>query len=610
MLGDDRAVPRLAALPHLRRLHVEPHRRPGLDVVPSQGRDVGTRVAASDALRIPPAVVRGVDVDGGARLPQRERPLVGEAAVRPVRHPTVEPDDHVAVREVAQGPPALRERHVHPRLWLRVRPRHRARPAECPRCRRDRTRWPGVRLRLRRTAPVASSRSTAAVATTSTTNPRPRSLRAAARGPARRVGIGSFGDTRTGRPDSPVDQRRAVRIHRAHQGRPMERRLRPGGLLPCPRRRYRYRDCVGIQWVLVRIGLMLVAAVGLLWPIALNAFDSAGGAPATDPVTITDYDATFDVAQDGTLTAVEDITAEFPAGRHGIFRYWDLADQADPGVRYLPEITSITQDGAEATYDTSWESGRRFLVAKIGDPDITLSPGSHRYRISYSIDGSISPATAGASQVFASDDGSSDAAARVGVPLGRGRPWLGDAHGPGAGHRHPPVRQRPGPVLGGSGLRSAAVHDRRRRHHHAGPLRPGPPGARGHDGAGGHGHSAAPTAPTCPGPSSGTRSSVAPCQQCCSSRWPPRWRFLAGLVWARTAREDSPGLPRAVHPAGRTGARPDRLHAHREERPGAARRRADAPCRPRPRAAGPRRRGRLDRDQHRARRPPGSPSTR
>ena len=167
---------------------------------------------------------------------------------------------------------------------------------------------------------------------------------------------------------------------------------------------------MGLRWWIARLVLVALAAVGLLWPL-LAGLESSPSA-ADDPVTITDYRATFDVAADGTLTAVEDITAEFPSGRHGIFRYWDLADSADTSVRYLPDITSITQDGQPATFETSWQSGRRFLVAKIGHADRYLDPGPHRYRISYTIDGAISPVTAGALEDFASSAGAEDRSAR------------------------------------------------------------------------------------------------------------------------------------------------------------------------------------------------------
>ena len=45
---------------------------------------------------------------------------------------------------------------------------------------------------------------------------------------------------------------------------------------------------------------------GLLWPLVTSS--ASGSAPADDPVVISNYDADFTVADDGTLNAVETIT--------------------------------------------------------------------------------------------------------------------------------------------------------------------------------------------------------------------------------------------------------------------------------------------------------------
>ncbi|MGV0803517.1 DUF2207 domain-containing protein, partial [Mycolicibacterium elephantis] len=65
----------------------------------------------------------------------------------------------------------------------------------------------------------------------------------------------------------------------------------------------------------------------------------------SDPVVISEYRANFAVTADGRLDAAETITAEFPSGRHGLFRYWDVANPNVAGVRQRPQITSILLDG-------------------------------------------------------------------------------------------------------------------------------------------------------------------------------------------------------------------------------------------------------------------------
>ena len=123
-----------------------------------------------------------------------------------------------------------------------------------------------------------------------------------------------------------------------------------------------------------RILLILLTAIGLLWPLAGSLFSTTAGA-ADDPVVITELRSAFTVAADGHMAVTEQITADFPGDRHGIFRYWDVSDPSDPSARHIPTIREITVDGAPAQFETYWEDGRRFLVAKIGDPDVYLDPG-------------------------------------------------------------------------------------------------------------------------------------------------------------------------------------------------------------------------------------------
>jgi uncharacterized membrane protein YgcG len=153
-----------------------------------------------------------------------------------------------------------------------------------------------------------------------------------------------------------------------------------------------------------RIVLILLTAIGLLWPLLGSLFTSAGGA-ADDPVVITEMRSAFTVAADGHMAVNERITADFPGGRRGIFRYWDVSDPSDPSARHVPTIREITVDGAPAQYETFWEDGDRVLVAKIGDPDVYLTSGEHTYTIVYAIDGVISAPAAGAAFRSASSEG-------------------------------------------------------------------------------------------------------------------------------------------------------------------------------------------------------------
>ena len=143
---------------------------------------------------------------------------------------------------------------------------------------------------------------------------------------------------------------------------------------------------------------LLLVGFGLFWPVIFPGGTGSGAAPY-DPVVITDYDVDIAVDTAGDMTAVETITTEFPGGRHGIFRYWDVANQNDPRVRQKPMVNSVLLDGERVPYQMLWEDGQRFRVAKIGDPDRTLSAGTHVFEIRYTIPGVLDPGDTGADRV-------------------------------------------------------------------------------------------------------------------------------------------------------------------------------------------------------------------
>ncbi|QKT05802.1 DUF2207 domain-containing protein [Gordonia sp. X0973] len=130
---------------------------------------------------------------------------------------------------------------------------------------------------------------------------------------------------------------------------------------------------------------VLLTVIGLVLPLSLGAGQTGGG--SVDPVTVSEYKADYSVDAGGKLTATETLTTEFPYGRHGIFRYFDLADSSDPNVRYTPKNIKVTLDGHREPFTTLWEHGRRFFVAKIGSANQFVDSGTHVYTISYTIDG-------------------------------------------------------------------------------------------------------------------------------------------------------------------------------------------------------------------------------
>lgn len=145
-----------------------------------------------------------------------------------------------------------------------------------------------------------------------------------------------------------------------------------------------------LRIVLTTIGRLIVAGITAAVVLGPALVDAPASKSTHDPVTITRFSATFDVNADGSVHATEEIRANFPMRRHGIFRYWDLADAKDPKVRFTPKDITVERDGSAERFDLLWKQGRRYRVAKIGDPDRTLSKGDHVYRISYQIPGALS----------------------------------------------------------------------------------------------------------------------------------------------------------------------------------------------------------------------------
>lgn len=145
--------------------------------------------------------------------------------------------------------------------------------------------------------------------------------------------------------------------------------------------------------VTVVVGL-LVAVGAMFIPVIAGAGDDSGS-PTTETARITDYTADFRVGADGRLRATETLDVDFPVSKHGIFRFFDVVDPADPHVRLIPEDITVTRDGQPDGLDVSSQSNGRYRVARIGDADVTIS-GSHRYVIDYTIAGVLGRAENGA----------------------------------------------------------------------------------------------------------------------------------------------------------------------------------------------------------------------
>src|SRR4051795_7346608 len=111
----------------------------------------------------------------------------------------------------------------------------------------------------------------------------------------------------------------------------------------------------------VWIGLLLVV---MCWPVI--AYTWSTGATTSETTTITAYDATFTVEDDGDLHAVENLVVNFPSsGKHGIFRFFDEADPSDDNARRVPHDISVTRDGSPEPFVLEDDRQGRFTNVKI-----------------------------------------------------------------------------------------------------------------------------------------------------------------------------------------------------------------------------------------------------
>ena len=150
---------------------------------------------------------------------------------------------------------------------------------------------------------------------------------------------------------------------------------------------------VGVAvWFVVLVGTMLWPAVTYNWSFAPAAYEET---------TIRNYDADFTIEDDGDLRVVETLTVDFPSyGKHGIFRFFDEADQSQTTARRIPHDFSVTRDGSPEPFEILDDNNGRITNVRIGDADVFIDPGDHTYVIGYTIDGVLEEGTTGEETQF------------------------------------------------------------------------------------------------------------------------------------------------------------------------------------------------------------------
>ncbi|MFT4286115.1 DUF2207 domain-containing protein [Nocardioides sp.] len=145
-----------------------------------------------------------------------------------------------------------------------------------------------------------------------------------------------------------------------------------------------------------------IAAIGAVFCLPALFFDISGvDGDGYEPTSISRYDASFVMNDDGDITVTEDIDVDVSTSdRHGIYRFFDRLDDNAPHARRTPEGISVTRDGQPEPYETGRQDLGRYLYLKIGDADRYLSQGTHNYKISYTIDGTLLPSREGGSSFY------------------------------------------------------------------------------------------------------------------------------------------------------------------------------------------------------------------
>jgi len=107
--------------------------------------------------------------------------------------------------------------------------------------------------------------------------------------------------------------------------------------------------------------------------------------PALAAEQINRFDVLIEVQRDGDIVVTEtiDVTAEGMQIQRGIFR--DLPRYYENGVRYAYDyrVLSVRRDGRDEPYETSTEDNAYRI--RIGDADVFLEHGAHRYELRYRV---------------------------------------------------------------------------------------------------------------------------------------------------------------------------------------------------------------------------------
>jgi len=126
--------------------------------------------------------------------------------------------------------------------------------------------------------------------------------------------------------------------------------------------------------------LRLVVVAATLSVLFVPALSVLARRSNPDPSSITSYKVGMELSKDGVLRSIEEIDVNTGFDRRGIFRIFDTAPRSGNGPDHPVSEVTVTRDGQVERAEFV-PSSKGTASLRIGDPDVVLTPGQHRYVI-------------------------------------------------------------------------------------------------------------------------------------------------------------------------------------------------------------------------------------
>ena len=142
---------------------------------------------------------------------------------------------------------------------------------------------------------------------------------------------------------------------------------------------------------------LVLIMFGLLWPLVFTGGGSAGRPPTTRWCSAISRPTSASTPT-AAWTPSRRSPPSSPAGATASSGTGTSPTRTTPTCGRYPRSPRSCSTARPAPYQMLWEDGKRFRVAKIGDPDEYLSYGTHVFEIRYTMPGVLDPGDTGARQ--------------------------------------------------------------------------------------------------------------------------------------------------------------------------------------------------------------------